>query len=144
MHDLVHEDESIELLRSVPFLAHVPTSGLERVLKFARTVTHPPGDVVIRQGTGAHALHVIISGMAEVTADGVRIASLGPGDHFGEIAVMDASRRTASVTAVTELQVLAVDATSFRRLVRSDAGLAATLPAAVSQRLDELDQLRGT
>lgn len=142
--DLVNADEPIELLRSVPFLAAVPTSALEHLLGFALTVTHSPGDVVVRQGAGAHALHVIVSGEAEVSVDGVRIASLGQGDHFGEIAVIDNSKRTASVTAVTELRVLAIDATSFRRLLRSDAGLAAALPVAISQRLDELDQMRGT
>lgn len=144
VRDLVHEDESVELLRAVPFLADVPTSALERLLGFARTVTHPPGGVVVRQGAGAHALHVIVSGEADVAADGVHIASLGRGDYFGEIAVLDASKRTASVTAVTELRVLAIDAVSFRRLVRSDAGLAAALPVAISRRLDELDQMRGT
>lgn len=138
------EHELVELLRSVPLFAALPTSALERVLGFARTVSHPPGDVVVRQGSGAHALHVILSGEAEVSADGMRIATLGPGDHFGEIAVMDSSKRTASVTAVTELRILAIDAVSFRRLVRSDPGLASALPVAVSKRLEELDRMRRT
>lgn len=141
---MVTEHESVELLRSVSLFTEVPTHALERVLGFARTVTHPPGDVVVRQGSGAHALHVILSGEAEVSADGVRIATLGRGDHFGEIAVMDSSKRTASVTAVTELRILAIDAVSFRRLVRSDPGLAAALPVAISRRLEELDRMRGT
>lgn len=144
VHDLVTEHGSVELLRSVPLFTEVPTSALERVLGFSRTVTHAPGDVVVRQGSGAHALHVILSGEAEVSADGVRIATLGRGDYFGEIAVMDSSKRTASVTAVTELRILAIDAISFRRLVRSDPGLASALPADVSKRLAELDQKRGT
>lgn len=138
------EHELVELLRSVPLFAELPTSALERVLGFARTVSHPPGDVVVRQGSGAHALHVILSGEAEVSADGIRIATLGPGDHFGEIAVMDSSKRTASVTAVTELRILAIDALSFRRLVRSDPGVASALPVAVSKRLEELDRMRRT
>ena len=136
------EHESVELLRSVPLFADLPTSALERVLGFARTVSHPPGHVVVRQGSGAHALHVILSGEAEVSADGMRIATLGRGDHFGEIAVMDSSKRTDSVTAVTELRILAIDAISFRRLVRSDPGLASALPVAVSKRLEELDRMR--
>lgn len=139
---MVTEHESVEALRSVPIFTDVPTPALERVLGFAKTVTHSPGDVVLRQGSGAHALHVIISGEAEVSADGTPIATLGPGDHFGEIAVMDDSRRTASVAAVTELRVLAINAISFRRLVRSDPGLASTLPADIIKRLRELDQIR--
>jgi CRP-like cAMP-binding protein len=139
---MVTGKESVEVLRSVPLFADVPIPALKRVLGFSRTVTHPPGDVILRQGSGARALHVIISGKAEVSADGTSIASLGPGDIFGEIAVIDDSRRTASVAAVTELRVLAIDAISFRRLVRSDPGLASALPAEISKRLRELDQLR--
>lgn len=138
------EDEAVELLRSVPLFSDVPTRSLKRVLGYAKTVTHPPGDVIVRQGSGAHALHVILSGEAEVSADGTRIASLGRGDYFGEIAIVDNSRRTATVTAMTELQVLAIDATSFRLLVRSDPGLASTLPVSISRRLDELNQARET
>lgn len=136
---MVTEDESVELLRSVPLFSDVPSRALKRVLGFAKTVTHAPGDVVVRQGSGAHALHVILSGEAEVSADGTRIASLGRGDYFGEIAIVDNSRRTATVTAVTELRILAIDATSFRLLVRSDPGLASTLPVSISRRLDELN-----
>jgi CRP-like cAMP-binding protein len=55
---------------------------------------------------------------------------------------MEGSRRTASVTAATELRVLAIDATSFRRLAQSDAGLASSLPTVIADRLRELDERR--
>jgi voltage-gated potassium channel len=107
----------------------------------AADVTHDAGHVIVRQGVGrAHALHVIIEGKASVSADGTRIATLGPGDYFGEIAVLDRVDRTATVTAVTQLRLLALDATSFRRLVRSDPALAATLPDVISDRLRNLDE----
>jgi CRP/FNR family cyclic AMP-dependent transcriptional regulator len=132
----------IELLRSMPIFSKVPGPSLERVVEIAKDITHPAGHVIVRQGGGAHAIHVIVSGQAEVSADGTVIASLGPGDHFGEIAVMEGSRRTASVTAATELRVLAIDATSFRRLAQSDAGLASSLPTVIADRLRELDERR--
>lgn len=140
---MLNEGVTVELLRATPLFAGVPTHALERVLGFAKIVTHSPGDVVVRQGSGAHALHVILSGEAEVSADGTRIALLGQGDHFGEIAVIYRSKRTASVTAVTPLRILAIDAISFRRLVQSDGEFASALPVAISKRLEELNQVRG-
>jgi CRP-like cAMP-binding protein len=130
----------ITMLRNVPLFAEVPDRSLEAVTALATDITHDEGHVVVRQGVGrAHALHVIVSGKASVSADGKRIATLGPGDYFGEIAVVDRTERTATVTAVTELRVLAIDATSFRRLVRTDAALHATLPDAIRERLQDLD-----
>ena len=105
----------------------------------AKDITHPGGHVVVREGAGAHALHLIVSGEAAVSVGGAEVAILGPGDHFGEIALLAGGTRTASVTAASELRVLAVDAVSFLRLVRSDPTLADTLPPAIGARLRELD-----
>lgn len=128
------------LLRGVPLFAEVPEGSLEKVTALATDVTHDAGHVIVRQGKSrAHALHVIIAGKASVSADGKRIATLGPGDYFGEIAVVDRTERTATVTATSELRVIAIDATSFRRLVRSDPSLAATLPDVIAERLEDLD-----
>lgn len=129
------------LLRNVPLFAEVPASSLVSVGQMATDVTHDAGHIVVKQGVGrAHALHVIIDGKASVSADGKRIATHGPGDYFGEIAVIDRTERTATVTAVSDLHVIAIDATSFRRLVRSDPELAATLPTAIAERLQDLDE----
>jgi CRP-like cAMP-binding protein len=132
----------VELLRTTPLFAHVPVRSLEKVAAMAKVITHRDGTVIVRQGAGAHAFHIIVSGQADVSADGVPVATLGPGEHFGEIAVIESGKRTASVTAVGELRVIAIDAVSFRRLVRSDSTLAAALPAEIADRLQDLDRKR--
>lgn len=132
----------LELLSGVPVFAHLPDTALEQVAAMAKDITHPKGHVVVREGAGAHALHVIVSGDAEVSVDGAEIAVLGPGDHFGEIALLSGGTRTATVTAASELRVLAINAVSFLRLVRSDPALTASLPPAISTRLQELDEKR--
>lgn len=132
------------LLRGVPLFSGVPDSSLEKVTALATDVTHDAGHVIVHQGKSrAHALHVIISGKASVSAGGKRIATLGPGDYFGEIAIVGRTERTATVTATTELRVIAIDATSFRRLVRNDPSLAATLPDVIAERLEDLDDKLG-
>lgn len=134
------EPDYIALLRAVPLFSAVPRASLDRVAELASEVTHDAGHVVLRQGAGAHALHVIIEGEASVEADGRLVATLGPGDYFGEIAVIDRSKRSASVIAVTRLRVLAIDAISFRRLVKTDGELAMTLLDAMAARLRDLDE----
>ena len=134
--------EVLDLLSGVPTFAHLPAAALEQVAVMAKDVTHSTGHVVVREGSGAHALHVIVSGEAEVSVDGAQIAVLGPGDHFGEIALLDGGTRTATVTAASELRVLAIDAVSFLRLVRSDPILTASLPPTIAGRLRELDEKR--
>lgn len=131
--------EYVEFLRAVPQFAHLPAKSLKRVAQTATEVNHPQGHVVMKQGAGVHLLHVIVSGEAAVSVDGNHVAQLGPGDYFGEIALLAGGKRTATVTAATDLRVLAVDPASFRRLLRSDAELAASLPETVAARLEELD-----
>jgi CRP-like cAMP-binding protein len=131
-----------ELLRSVPVFAHLPPKALDQVSALAKDITHSEGHVVVREGAGAHAVHVIVSGEAKVSVDGAEIAVLGPGDHFGEIALLSGGTRTATVTAACDLRVLAIDAISFLRLVHSDPVLKESLPPVISARLRELDEKR--
>ena len=76
---MASNQDYVKLLREVPLFAAVPDASLEKVTALASDVTHEAGHVIVRQGTGrAHALHVIVSGKASVSADGRRVATLGP------------------------------------------------------------------
>lgn len=143
-HDggMTAKSELADLLSGVPVFAHLSPSALKQVATLAKDVTHPAGHIVVREGAGAHAMHVIVSGDAEVTVDGARVATLGSGDFFGEIALLGGGTRTATVTASSELRILAIDSVSFQRLVRSDPTLAESLPPEISARLRDLDEKR--
>lgn len=130
--------EHVEFLSSVPMFAHLPERSLKRLALMAIDVTHEKGHIVVKQGKGAHFLHIIISGEASVSADGIHITQLGPRDYFGEIAVIEGGKRTATVTAATDLRILGIDSTAFRRLVQSDPQLVANLPDSIADRLREL------
>lgn len=131
------ETDHLAFLRSTSLFSTVPDDTLARVAELASEKSHRAGKVIVRQGGQAHAFHLIIDGEVEVWADDVPIATLGPGDHFGEIAVIDNAKRNATVTAITPVQVLAIDTISFRRLAGSDARLAGALPASIADRLAE-------
>ena len=131
------------LLRSAPMLSAVPDATLEKIAEITSVKHHVAGKVIVRQGARAQAFHMIIEGEADVTADGVHLTKLGPGDHFGEIAIVNETKRNATVTAVTPVRVLAIDTISFRRLARSDPGLAAALPPAIAERLADREHKLG-
>lgn len=132
-------NEHVDILRSTPLFADVPTHVLKKVAQMTTDVTHEAGHVVVKQGAGAHFLHIIVAGNAAVSADGHHIGDLGPGDYFGEIALLDGGRRTATVTAKTELRILGINATSFRRIVETNSRVANDLPDIITKRLRELE-----
>ena len=135
--------EPVDILRTIPLFAHLPTRTLKKVAQMTTDVTHDAGHVVVKQGAGAHFLHIIVSGTASVSADGNHVADLGPGDYFGEIALLEGGKRSATVTAATDLRVLGINATSFRRLVQGDARVAESLPDIITDRLRELGERAG-
>jgi CRP-like cAMP-binding protein len=134
------QSDHLAFLRSTPLFASVPEDTLARIAEIASEKSHGTGKVIVRQGGQAHAFHLIVEGEVEVVADGVVVATLGPRDHFGEIAVVKNAKRNATVTAISPARVLAIDTISFRRLVDSDAALADALPPAIAERLAERDE----
>jgi len=110
----VYRPEETALLRGVPFLSVVPEYDLARLAKNARWTTVAPGAVVIRQGEQGRQYYIVAEGDLSVTVDGVRRpALLGPGAGFGEIALLHAVPRTATITAETAARLLVVEAADF-------------------------------
>ena len=92
-----------ELLSTVPLFSRCTKRDLAVLSRLTTTLTFPAGEEVTRQGRVGREFIVIISGKATVAIDGQTVATLGPGDFFGEIALLDGGPRTATVTADTDL-----------------------------------------
>ena len=92
----------LELLRRIEILARLPEPIIERLARALVPETASAGDVVIRQGDAGDHVYFIETGSVEVTRDGRHIANLGPGEIFGEIALLRAVPRTATVTATSD------------------------------------------
>jgi CRP-like cAMP-binding protein len=104
------------------------------------TERHPAGDLVFREGTAPGGFYLIVSGEVDVTqrdgrGKGWRIAKLGPGDYFGEIGLLSQDRRTASVRATTDLEIVVLDRGQFNKIVSISEPTAAQLEAVMSERL---------
>jgi CRP-like cAMP-binding protein len=107
----------LDYLRTVPMFQTCSDKELRPVAKLAETLDFAAGEEIIKQGKTGHEFYILLSGKAEVTRDGVSIATLGPGDYFGELALLDPSPRVATVTMISAGQVLEVTQREFWQLM---------------------------
>ncbi len=105
------------MIKRAPLFAACSKRELEDVARIADEIDLREGKEMTRQGSRGREFFVLLEGEAEVTRDGQKINQLGPGDFFGEIALVSDSPRTATVTATTPVRTLVVTATSFKRLL---------------------------
>jgi hypothetical protein len=110
-------DLDVGLLQRVPMLRTLPLPSIEQLARGLEPVMVPRGYVVFSQGDPGDRYYVIESGEADVVGDGRVVAALGPGEGFGEIALLRPTRRTATVTARTELRLLALRPERFLPVV---------------------------
>jgi len=105
-------------IKAIPLFAGLPEPEVEAIAAVAKEIEAAQGPVA-SEGDFGHALFAIESGTAEVSVDGEPLRTLGPGDVFGEIAVMSAGRRTASVVATSPLKLITIFKPDVWRLERS-------------------------
>ena len=103
-------------LRNIPVFADMSDADLQRIATFATEDSAPEGAVLVREGDYSTELIAIEEGTAEVRHDGRQLATLGPGDVFGEAGVLDKSLRNASVVATSPLRVVKLTSWDVKRL----------------------------
>ena len=128
---------SVELLQRVPLFAELEPSELERLSGSLKERTFAAGEAVATEGEGGAGFFVIESGEAVVKVHGDERGRLGPGDYFGDVALIDQGDRTASIEATSELKCYGLTFWDFRPLVESDARIAWPLLQAMTKRLRE-------
>ncbi len=114
-------EKRFELLKQVPLISGIDSSKLEILAFTSETRTFESGCVVFKQGELGNEAHVIVSGEVEVITEGlegdIAIATLGPNQIIGEIAILVDVPRTATVVAMTELTTLVITKDAFYRMV---------------------------
>ena len=105
-------------------LGALPPAMRERLLSAGDEHTYAAGETVITQGDRSAEAYVILGGRARVVRDGRDVASLGPGQFFGEVAMLDGRPRTADVVAESPLRAIALSRDTVRRALRSEPDLA--------------------
>jgi hypothetical protein len=127
--------KQLALLRGVPFLAPLPAPALEHLAGSLAAVEVPAGETVFHEGDRGDRFYVIERGEVEVSAAERLLRTLGPGDFFGEIALVRDVPRTATVTATKSSRMLALEAAEFLGAVTGHASSAEAADAVVVSRL---------
>ena len=121
-------------LKSVPFFSNMSKRELAAMAQQTDDLDVPAGKVLAQEGEIGHEFFVIDQGTAEVTRGGEHVADLGPGDFFGEMALLEEDRRTATVTASSPARVIVMTRQSFRALDRTMPGVHAAVAEAIASR----------
>ncbi len=117
----------LEALRKLPLFEHLTYKELHRVLSIVTVERYEPQQYVIREADPGRNLYVAVTGSFEVVKQGQVIATLGPGSSFGEMALIDASPRSADVIAIEDARVLTIERDDFFDLLRREPELSVKL-----------------
>ena len=110
---------TVELLRNVDLFDGLTTKELESVADACKRAQFQTGDNIVTQGDPSARLYVIIDGTADVFVHGAKVETVGPGDYFGEMAVIDDQPRAATVTATSPVSALSLAHFNVKRLLRA-------------------------
>lgn len=131
--------DPVASLRRAQFFADMDRRQAEQIVRLLKPRTFAKGDTIIMEGSGGAAFFIIDSGEATVSKKGVTVATLGPGDYFGEIALIDGGPRSATVTAATDMVCHGLTFWEFRPLVEANGAIAWKLLQALAKRLRAAD-----
>jgi CRP/FNR family transcriptional regulator, cyclic AMP receptor protein len=137
--------DSVELLTRVPLFSELSSTELERIGSVAIPRSYPKGVRVFHEGDHSDACYIVRSGDLRVTrehSDGraIALATLGHGDIFGELAMLDGGTRSASVETLSDAELLALPASDVRRVIAAHGDIAAKLIVAITRRLRETNE----
>jgi voltage-gated potassium channel len=121
-------------LEAVPLFAGLSKKERQHVASYADVVDLPAGYHLCDQGAFAHEFFVLLEGDVEVTQDGRHLTDLGPGDFFGEVALIEGDRRTASVVASTPITAIVMHQRDFDSMQRELPHVAEKIHEAVHAR----------
>jgi CRP-like cAMP-binding protein len=129
-------NSKIDLIKGVPLFTNASKSELAEIAAIADEVDLPAGKTLINEGESGREFFVLIEGAADVTQGGREIRKImGPGDFFGEIALVSKAPRSATVTTTTPVRALVITDRAFRHLLESSPQVAVTVLTALAERL---------
>jgi CRP/FNR family transcriptional regulator, cyclic AMP receptor protein len=135
----VARDEKLDLLHRIPLFNGFDRTRIKRLGELADEVEVPPGKVLMRQGEEGEDMMVIVRGRVAIERDGGRLNTMGPGDFFGEIAMVAHGPRTATATTEEPSTLLVVNHRDFHSLMEEFPEVADQVLHALAQRLRNLD-----
>ncbi|HTT87070.1 MAG TPA: cyclic nucleotide-binding domain-containing protein [Acidimicrobiales bacterium] len=130
-----------DLLARIPLFSTCSRRQLHQIGALTAGEELPADTVLTREGAKGGIAFILASGQAEVERHGRRLAVLGPGDVVGELSLIDGEPRSATVRALTDLEVLEIDTRDLTRLLRSNPGVRRKLLEVLAERIRHADRL---
>jgi CRP-like cAMP-binding protein len=127
-------------LKPIGIFKGMPPAELKKISKQMREIRHPKGAEIMIRGEGGVGFLVILTGEAEVETGDGRRRKLGPGDHFGEMALLDHEGRSATVTAASDLVLGAVPEWGFKPFLQDHPEVTYRLLETLSRRLRDAEK----
>jgi CRP-like cAMP-binding protein len=128
-------NQKIDLIRKVPLFARCSRAELKEIALLADEIDLHEGKEMTREGAPGREFFVLLDGTADVKKNRRRVNTLGPGDFFGEIALVSREPRTATVIATSPIRALVITDRSFRRLLDDAPQVQTKVMEAMAQRL---------
>ena len=126
---------SIDDIAAVPLFESLDDDQQRQIAGWFHVEHASEGVVLVGEGAHGYTFFVLTEGTAAVTGEGESLASLGPGDYFGEVAILGPGRRTATVTSTSPVRLLVMFGTEFRQLEAGYPEIASRLTEAMEARL---------
>ena len=136
---MARNDRHLDALRSLRLFRACSTKELEQIARLTDEVTVEAGRRIVSRGDTGHEAFVIVDGIASVIVGGASVADLGPGQHFGELALLDGGARTADVDAVTDMTLLVLHRPAFLGLLDEQPGIARQIMATMATIIRDLE-----
>jgi CRP/FNR family transcriptional regulator, cyclic AMP receptor protein len=138
-------EANVGLLQRVPLFSKLSRGDLEQISRVAVARNYPRGVRVFHEGDRSDACYIVRAGDLRVTREhpdgrAIALATLGPGDIFGELAMLDGEARSASVETLSECELLALPAGDVRRMLQSSSEITVKLVVALTRRLREANE----
>jgi CRP-like cAMP-binding protein len=131
--------DHVEHLAKVPLFSGMSKKDLQKLAKVSDEVDIEAGRTLVDQGRVGHEFFLILEGEAVVRRNNRKVADLGPGEYFGEMAILDRGPRSASVVANTDMRVLVLTQSAFIGVLDTVPGMATKLLSHMAHRLREAD-----
>lgn len=132
--------DDVRMLSDVPLFAGLSRRHLRRLAEHADVASFREGEAVVREGQAGGTFYVVVEGEAKVQRHGRTVGTLGPGEFFGEVSLLDGGPRTADVVAATPLVAIRIFKQAFDRMLVQERGVAAKILAVVARRLRDSER----
>jgi CRP-like cAMP-binding protein len=137
---VVGKKEAVDMLGSVPLFEGLSKKELDLIYREAKQTEFEPGHDIVEQGATGVGFHLILDGKADVLVGGRKRATLGPGDYFGEMSLLDGGPRSATVKTATDVRTLALTSWTFLPLLDKMPSIARKMLVELSRRLRGLEK----